>query len=284
MSATPGTRPVVACFGLAALASVGFAAAYVVDAPTPVLAACLGGALALVALGLGVWSHRLDVEEPEYVEARSVGPTPQEEFEHFERALTASPIPRSGFLWAMFAASATTLGLAGLFPLRSLLPSMAEVPDRVLSTSPWARGRRLMTDQQRLVRPEDLDLGEVATVFPEAYDTRQDVAATLLIRVPPEDLRLPDGRSNWSVDGLVAYSKLCTHAGCPVGLYADQPEQLLCPCHHSVFNVLDGAQPVEGPASHALPQLPLAVDAEGYLIADGGFSGPVGAAWWGYEE
>jgi ubiquinol-cytochrome c reductase iron-sulfur subunit len=85
------------------------------------------------------------------------------------------------------------------------------------------------------------------------------------------------------VDGVVAYSKLCTHAGCPVGLYADKPAQLLCPCHHSVFNVLDGARPMQGPASHPLPQLPLALDSDGFLVAAGGFSGPVGAAWWGYQ-
>jgi ubiquinol-cytochrome c reductase iron-sulfur subunit len=262
---------------------MGFAAAYVLDLGTPVLGGVLGAALALIALGLAVWSHRLDDAEPDYVEERAVGPTPSEEFDHFRAALTESKIPRSGFLWAMFGMSVATLGAAAVFPLRSLLPSMSEVPDQVLAQNPWRKGRRLVTAEQKPIKSTDLGLGEVVTVFPDNYDTRDDVGSTLLIRVDPDELALPADRANWSVDGVLAYSKLCTHAGCPVGLYADQPAQLLCPCHHSVFNVLDGAQPMQGPASHALPQLPLALDAEGFLVANGGFSGPVGAAWWGYE-
>jgi ubiquinol-cytochrome c reductase iron-sulfur subunit len=274
---------VVVCFGLATLSAMGFAAAYVLDLGTPVLGAVLGGSLALIALGLGLWSHLLELEEPDYVEERDIGPTTSDQFEHFREALTESPVPRSGFLWGMFGMSVATLGAAALFPLRSMLPSMSEVPDEVLSESPWSRGRRLMTDELKPLKPDDLEVGGVLTVFPEGYDTKQDVGATQVIRVAPDQLRLPADRSNWAVDGVVAYSKLCTHAGCPVGLYADEPAQLLCPCHHSVFNVLDGAQPMQGPASHPLPQLPLTLDGDGYLMADGGFSGPVGAAWWGYQ-
>lgn len=283
MNRSGAPRAVVVCFGLGTILAIGFAAAYVLDLSTPALGAVLGSALALIALGLALWSRRLDAEQPDYVEERAVGPTPPEQFEHFAQALHDSPLPRSRFLWGMFGTSVLTLGAAAAFPLRSLLPSMREVPDDVLATSPWSKGRRLMTEEGMPLKPGDLEVGEVATVFPMGYDTRQDIAATLLIKVTPEELRLPPDRSNWSIDGLVAYSKLCTHAGCPVGLYSQTQQQLLCPCHHSVFNVLDGAKTVQGPASHALPQLPLAVDPEGYLMADGGFSGPVGAAWWGYE-
>ena len=101
----------------------------------------------------------------------------------------------------------------------------------------------------------------------------------MLLRVDPAVLDLPAGRAGWVVDGVVAYSKLCTHAGCPVGLYVDTPRQLMCPCHHSIFDVTTGAKPVEGPAPHPLPQLPLATDAGGYLVADGDFSAPVGPGW-----
>jgi ubiquinol-cytochrome c reductase iron-sulfur subunit len=283
MSKPPAPRPVVACFGLATLCAMGFAAAYVLDLSTPVLGAVLGGSLALIALALALWSHRIDAVEPDYVEERAIGPTSPDQFEHFRQALTETPVPRSGFLWGMFGMSVATLGAAVLFPLRSLLPSMAEVPDDVLSESAWSKGRRLMTDELQPVKPDDLEVGSVLTVFPQDSDTRQDVSATLLIRVSPDELQLPADRSNWAVDGVVAYSKLCTHAGCPVGLYADQSAQLLCPCHHSVFNVLDGAEPMQGPASHPLPQLPLALDDDGFLVANGPFSGPVGAAWWGYR-
>jgi ubiquinol-cytochrome c reductase iron-sulfur subunit len=127
-------------------------------------------------------------------------------------------------------------------------------------------------------------VGSVVTAFPEGYDTRIAEGATLLIRVRQEELALPPARRDWAVDGIVAYSKLCTHAGCPVGLYAQESNQLLCPCHHSIFDVLDGAKPIEGPAPHPLPQLPLGVSGDGFLEARGDFSGPVGAAWWGYEK
>jgi ubiquinol-cytochrome c reductase iron-sulfur subunit len=284
VSKSPAPKGVVVAFLAATVCAMGFAAAYVVNLSTPVLGAVLGVSLALIGLALALWSKRLEAEEPEYVEERAIGPSPREQFEHFEQALTESPVPRSRFLWGMFATSVMTLGAAVAFPLRSLLPDMGEVPDDVLSTSPWTKGRRLMTSELAPIKPDDLEIGSVLTVFPENYDTRQDVAATLLLRVDPTRLQLPPSRSTWAVDGVLAYSKLCTHAGCPVGLFADEPAQLLCPCHHSVFNVLDGAQPMQGPASHPLPQLPLALDAAGYLIADGPFSGPVGAAWWGYRE
>jgi ubiquinol-cytochrome c reductase iron-sulfur subunit len=101
----------------------------------------------------------------------------------------------------------------------------------------------------------------------------------VLIR-PSGTLRPRPGREGWTPDGLVAYSKLCTHVGCPVGLYQAQEHLLLCPCHQSTFDVLDGARPVFGPATRSLPQLPLEVDEEGYLYAGGDFSGPTGAGFW----
>jgi ubiquinol-cytochrome c reductase iron-sulfur subunit len=106
------------------------------------------------------------------------------------------------------------------------------------------------------------------------------VSQALLIRVDPALLRLPAGRSGWAPRGYIAFSKFCTHAGCPVGLYRASTHKLLCPCHQSTFDVLEGARPVFGPTTRALPQLPLDVDAEGYLRAKGDFSAPVGPGFW----
>jgi ubiquinol-cytochrome c reductase iron-sulfur subunit len=103
----------------------------------------------------------------------------------------------------------------------------------------------------------------------------------MLIRLPPDVLRVAPGRAGWAPDGYVAYSKICTHAGCPVAIYRQQSYQLYCPCHQSVFDVLDAAQPVAGPATRALPQLALDVDAHGYLVARGDYDEPVGPdSWW----
>jgi ubiquinol-cytochrome c reductase iron-sulfur subunit len=105
-------------------------------------------------------------------------------------------------------------------------------------------------------------------VWPEGHRASAD-APTLLIRVDEREL-----------EGILAYSKLCTHTGCPVGLYQEEEKLLLCPCHQSTFDVLDGARPVFGPAARPLPQLPLDVDDEGYIIATGDFDGPVGGGFW----
>ena len=95
-----------------------------------------------------------------------------------------------------------------------------------------------------------------------------------------QDFKPRPGREDWTVDDLVAYSKLCTHAGCPVGLYQANSGLLLCPCHQSTFAVLDGARPIFGPAARSLPQLPLGLNEQGELIARGDFSGPVGPGFW----
>jgi ubiquinol-cytochrome c reductase iron-sulfur subunit len=283
---TPRHAPasVTVPFGLAACCAAGFAVSYVLDLGTPALGATLGGALALVALGLARWARLIDRAEPMYVEEREIGPAPAPAYRAFRSALTEQPVPRSGVLWGALGLALASIGGAMLFPLRSLLPAMGENPDTELRHTPWRRGARLVTEDGTPIRPEDLEVGSVLTAFPAGVDQRLHVdAVTLLIRLDPADLRLPASRRGWAVSGIVAYSKLCTHAGCPVGLYADTYRQLMCPCHHSIFDAADGAQPLEGPAPRPLPQLPLAVDADGYLIARGDFSAPVGPGWWGHR-
>ena len=271
-------------FLAATAAGVGFAVCYALGLGTESLGATLGAAFAALAVGLALWSSAFDRQEPEYVEQRAVGPTPEPEYDAFRTALTEQPVPRSGVLWASLGLAVATLGGAALFPLRSLLPRASAGPEQLLEHTAQSAGTRLVTEEGRPVRPDDLDVGGVVTVFPEGLDPHHHVdTTTLLIRVDPADLELPEDRRAWVVDGVVAYSKLCTHAGCPVGLYADEYHQLTCPCHFSIFDVLRGATPVEGPASRPLPQLPLSSDADGYLVATGDFSAPVGPGWWGYD-
>jgi ubiquinol-cytochrome c reductase iron-sulfur subunit len=277
-------RGVVGSFVLATLAAMGFAASYVLGLGTVWYGGTLGAALMFLAIGLGWWSKLIERNSPEYVEERDVGPTPAQQFDRFMDALTSQPVPRSRVLWSMLGVAAGTVGIAALFPLRSFFPRMHGNPQRQLETRVYRRGQAIVTEDGLGVKPDDLEVGGVLTVFPQGWDVKQVAGATLLIRVDPADLQLAPDRRNWDVDGVLAYSKLCTHAGCPVGLYADQSQQLLCPCHHSIFDVLDGAKPVEGPASHPLPMLPLDTDSDGFLVARGGFDRPVGAAWWGWPD
>jgi ubiquinol-cytochrome c reductase iron-sulfur subunit len=115
------------------------------------------------------------------------------------------------------------------------------------------------------------------TVFPEDHTDAAD-AQTVLIRLAEDD-QTP-GPEEATVDGFVAFSKVCTHAGCPVGLYQAATRELFCPCHQSVFAVLEGAEPTAGPATRPLPQLPIGLDENGFLIALGDFPEPIGPGFW----
>jgi ubiquinol-cytochrome c reductase iron-sulfur subunit len=173
------------------------------------------------------------------------------------------------------AGAAAALGAALLFPIRSLGPR----PGAGLLSTPFGSGVRLVGEDGRPVSVDSLSVGGAMTVFPEGHMAVADAPA-MLIRVDEELLDLPSDRRDWVVDGIVAYSKICTHAGCPVGLFEAESGLLLCPCHQSTFDVLDGARPTFGPAARPLPQLPLAVDDDGFLIAAGDYSDPVGPGFW----
>jgi ubiquinol-cytochrome c reductase iron-sulfur subunit len=243
------------------------------------------GALLLVALGgigtgLIMWAHRFLPRGP-YVQEREPLPSTEAErhavAESFERG--TKPIERRAFLARLLGAALGALGVAALFPIRSLGPS----PGRSLFQTRWRPGSRLVTADGVAVTVDELDAGGVLTVFPEGAVGAAD-AQTVLIRVDPLQLSPLAGREDWSPEGYLAYSKICTHAGCPVGLYEAQTQQLFCPCHQSVFDAVDGARPVSGPATRPLPQLPLEVDADGYLRSQRDFDEPVGPAFWNLGE
>jgi ubiquinol-cytochrome c reductase iron-sulfur subunit len=168
------------------------------------------------------------------------------------------------------------LGVAALFPIRSLGPR----PGKGLLDTGYGAGTRLVTSDGEPLRPGDLPEGGVVTAWPEG-DLGAADSPTLVINVGGSAVvQHQPGREDWLVGSVIAYSKLCTHTGCPVGLYQQDEQLLLCPCHQSTFDVLDGARPVFGPANRPLPQLPLAVDDDGYLVSTGEFSDAVGASFW----
>ncbi len=235
------------------------------------LALSLGG----IGVGLVVWARYFMPHQP-VIEQRHPLESTEEEIadlrDEFERG--EAILARRGLLVKMAGAALAALGGALIFPIRSLGPR----PGKDLKQTEFGRGVRLVTEDNEPIRPDDVVVDGVVTVFPEDHTNSAD-APTLLIR-PSGTPRPRPGRQDWSQDGLVAYSKLCTHVGCPVGLYQSEEHLLLCPCHQSTFDVLDGARPIFGPAARSLPQLPLAVDEAGYLVAGGDFSGPVGPGFW----
>jgi ubiquinol-cytochrome c reductase iron-sulfur subunit len=153
-------------------------------------------------------------------------------------------------------------------------------PSPSLYDTVWHRGQRLVTIDGVPISLEALEPGSMVVVFPEDK-IGSEKAQTVLIRVKEEFLQLPPERSDWAPRGYLAYSRVCTHAGCPVSMFETTTNLLLCPCHQSTFNVLRAAKPTGGPAARPLPQLPLFADAEGMLRAGGGFSEPPGPGFWG---
>jgi ubiquinol-cytochrome c reductase iron-sulfur subunit len=229
-----------------------------------------------IAVGMITWAHRLLPQGP-FVEDREAMGTPDADRATFESDLDRGGVVTSRrVILRSLGASLVALGAAFLFPVRSLGPRPSADD---LNGSPWVRGRRLVTADGTPVVAADVPPNSLVSVFPEGHLDSQTGQA-VLVRVDASLLRPLPGRESWTPGGLLAYSKLCTHAGCPVGLFEASTHQLLCPCHQSTFDVLRGAKPIFGPAAVALPQLPLVVDASGFVRAGGGFSGSPGPSFW----
>jgi ubiquinol-cytochrome c reductase iron-sulfur subunit len=184
----------------------------------------------------------------------------------------------------------TLYSALALFPLPALVvfgDLGPQVGDSLRHTM-WKKGTRLTKDPTGIpIKASDVTLGSVFHVIPEGLAEMHEhkleekaKAAVLLVRLKQEDLKEAEDRKDWSYDGIVAYSKICTHVGCPVALYEQHTHHLLCPCHQSTFDVTEHCKVVFGPAARPLPQLPITVDAEGYLVAQSDFLEPVGASFW----
>jgi ubiquinol-cytochrome c reductase iron-sulfur subunit len=256
-------------------ASLALAAVYIAGGQPQAEGALLAVSLGGIGAALILWGKRI-LEGPDDVEQREPPSSPAE-VEQAEEAVEegGERIARRRFLVRLLGAAGGALGIALVFPIRSLGPS----PGDTLLVTEWKRGARLVTGDGQPLLATALETGSIVTVFPEGFIGSADSQA-VLVRVDTAHLDLPSGRGSWTPQGNLCYSKVCTHAGCPVGLYVQTEHALRCPCHQSTFDVYTGAQPISGPAVRPLPQLPLEIDAEGYLVAGGEFSGPVGPSFW----
>ncbi|WP_029150827.1 ubiquinol-cytochrome c reductase iron-sulfur subunit [Microbacterium indicum] len=261
----------------------------------------LGIALALLSIGIGAihWSKSL-MSDKEHVEmrhsTRGSESTRAAVIKSFEAANEESGFGRRKMIRnSLFAAVAASI-LPGITLFRGLAPHSSEEnplaghPVELLKQTMWEEGAYLTRDPDGTrIKASDVTLGSAFHVIPEklaatshtdGYLEEKAKAMVLMVRMPPEQITETEERKSWSYDGIVAYSKVCTHVGCPVALYEQQTHHLLCPCHQSQFDVSDGAKVVFGPASRPLPQLPIAVDDEGYLVAQSDFTEPVGPSFW----
>jgi ubiquinol-cytochrome c reductase iron-sulfur subunit len=273
---------------LAAAAAGAFVVVYALSADTQLLGFTMGGALALVAAAFFVIAKRLvPQEETDEPYPEPVHPVEQDEAARvFEES--AGRITRKRLLTVAAGAAGTALAVAVVTPLASLGPVLDT--DR-LYRSPWRRGRRLVDAAGKPVKASEIVERTLVSAFPEGADPKDLASPIVVVRLEPGEVDLPEGRDDWAPEGLLAYSKICTHAACAVSLYrtplseptAPRPA-LVCPCHYSTFDPATGGTVLFGPAGRDLPQLPLDVDSEGYLVAAGDFSGPVGPSWWGVRD
>jgi ubiquinol-cytochrome c reductase iron-sulfur subunit len=272
-------RVVLALFGVSVLAGFALLVVYILGGQTQVegvlLTLCLGG----IGVGIVIWGQRLMAAEVKVEERHPIGGG-AEATEELGEALgeEAGFTRRTVLIRALFGTFAG-LGAALAVPVFSLGPA----PGRSLFETSWRNGARLATTGGEPLSLESLPVGGVLTVFPDG-DASDPNSATLLIRVAPELLRLAPERMAWAPDGVVAYSKVCTHAGCPVGLYRSAQHTLICPCHQSEFDVLTGAVPISGPAARPLPQLPIQRGPDGTFVALGDFAEPVGPSFWDVNQ
>jgi ubiquinol-cytochrome c reductase iron-sulfur subunit len=262
-------------FLVTAAAALGVTAVYWTGGDPQVEGALLGVAFGALGAGLVLWAHHLLPHGP-YAE-----PRPELHASVAQQEATDADFERGGVLTrrrmmlAGLTSALVAIGAAAVFPIRSLGPR----PRGALEHTPRRRGRALVTDDGRPVHAADVPEGGLVTVFPEGHPGSAD-GQVVLIRIPARDLRRSPSAADAAAGGLVAFSKVCTHAGCPVGLYQAQSHQLLCPCHQSAFDVLDRARPVFGPAARPLPQLPIEVDGGGILRARSDFREPIGPGYW----
>jgi len=268
----PATLGLLATLG----GSVGFVVAFAEDASLGWLGGSLTAALLGLGLALAYWGRDLAGDEL----ISGPYPIPNEDPEA-ERELgdrlqeDAEVITRRSFLVKLLVAAAAVFAVSQAVLAFALGPR----PQKDRSVTGWQPGSRLVTLDGRPVTREALAQGGFLVAFPEGHTDAADSQVALLHFVDGE-YTPPAGRESWSPEGFVAYSRVCTHAGCAVAQYEDEAAVLVCPCHQSTFDVRDGARPVSGPAGRALPQLPLAIDAEGRLFSQSGFTEPVGPGAW----
>jgi ubiquinol-cytochrome c reductase iron-sulfur subunit len=295
-------RRVTGFFVLSIIGSVAAVVSYIIFPIIPgdiasvrisTLSLGLSIALGLLGIGLGAvhWAKTLmwDAEIPEARHGtRGTDETRAKAIEVFTLGNEESGFGRRVLIRNSLIGALALSVVPAVVLLRDLAP--AGDPIELLRHTLWKEGSRLTHDPSGVaIKASDVTYGSVFHVIPEGLNDREDVleqkakAAVILLRLRPEDLHEAEDRKSWSYDGIVAYSKICTHVGCPVALYEQQTHHLLCPCHQSQFDVSNHCEVIFGPAKRPLPQLPIRIDSDGYLVAQSDFHEPVGPSFWERE-
>ncbi len=290
-------RQVAICFALSAVGSIVTIVGYfLVRLAEPTAAelrtsnTLIGLGLFLTLFGIGVgavhWAKTL-MPDHEQIELRhAVESTPEVKADAADIVtvgIDESGIRRRPLILASLGGALAIAPLPAILLLKDTGPN----PGNSLRTSLWEEGVRLVRDPDKTpILASDIEVGSIVHILPEglvvggefSYLEEKAKAAAIVLRLEVEEVAEAARPDSYS--GLVAYSKVCTHMGCSVALYEQSTQTLLCPCHQSSFDVLDNCRVTFGPADRPLPQLPIGVDADGYLVATGGLKGTPGPSFW----
>ena len=249
---------------------------------TPLLATFMGIALFGIGAGAVKWAKSL-MGDAEVVQERHSLAADPDDLAETGRALVAG-LQDTGLGRRKLLTGTLMLGAGSLLILP--LPLLLDLgpyanKERLFRQTAWKKGMRLVRLNGSPIRLGDLQIGSLESAYPPVPGgDRIADSPVMLIRMQPEQLRARQGREDWSVEGHIAYSAICTHLGCPVKLYEQQTHHLFCPCHQSIFDASNAAKVLFGPAARPLPQLAISVDEDGYFIAQGDFNEPIGPSFW----
>ena len=294
---------VVGLFGLVPLLSIAFVVIYfavpkeltwhglgVIWAVQNVLLGLTGG-LAVLFIGIAAihWARQL-MNDTEISEERHAASSTQAERQGFiavvNEGVKDAGVSRRGMILASMGGALGIVAVPALVTLADLGPwPTAAVRRETIEKTIWADGVRVVNDTNWIpLKASDLEIGQLVNAEPENlkelhgkdYHNMKAKTALVVVRMDPNTIKIPESRKDWQVGGILAYSKICTHVGCPISLWEQQTHHLLCPCHQSTFDLGNSGVVVFGPAARSLPQLPLKVDSQGYLVAQSDFTVPVG--------
>jgi len=242
----------------------------------------------LVGGGAIHWAKKLMPEQEVISERHDTGAPAearQATFKELERGVNESGVRRRPLILATLVGALALMSVAPLVLIADLGPK----PGTKLRYTMWRKGMRiLVAETGQPIRPQDLLVGSLVSGVPDGIDAVLEAegnlnelakAPVILVRMDPTDIKAQQG-TDWDFQGILCFSKICTHVGCPISLYEQQTHHLLCPCHQSTFDLADGGQVIFGPAARELPQLAITVDTDGYLVAQGDFAQPVGPSFW----
>jgi ubiquinol-cytochrome c reductase iron-sulfur subunit len=305
-AAKRATRQVATFFGLVPVLCIGFVVVYFavpgdayvdfgpLKANTRNLLLGLTFGLALLFLGVGAvqWARKIMADE-ETIDYRHSAASSEDEknkmLTELDNVVDESRLTRRKIIGRTLLAALATILLPMIVGLADLGPwptkkKRAETIERTI----WAPGVRVVNDVTfEPIKPEDIEIGQLINGEPAnlqdlhgaEFQIEKAKAAVIVVRMDPNTITIPPSRETWHIGGILCYSKICTHVGCPISLWEQQTHHLLCPCHQSTFDLADAGVVVFGPANRALPQLPIAVDGEGYIIAQRDFLVPPGPSY-----